>query len=91
VFVFLFTYVWLRATLPRMRYDQLMDLGWKALIPISLFWLLVLAAMKQSRSWGFGVFAGGLLAGAALTRAMAVGRQHADHDDTPRPGLREVK
>jgi NADH-quinone oxidoreductase subunit H len=37
----MFSFLWLRATFPRYRYDQIMRLGWKALIPVTLFWLLV--------------------------------------------------
>jgi NADH-quinone oxidoreductase subunit H len=40
VFVFIFVFVWLRATLPRTRYDRLMDLGWKVMLPLGLLWVM---------------------------------------------------
>jgi NADH-quinone oxidoreductase subunit H len=53
VLVFLYVYVWFRATLPRFRYDQLMDLGWKILIPGSLAWFMLLAAQRVGRDAGW--------------------------------------
>jgi hypothetical protein len=40
--VFMYAFLWLRATFPRYRYDQIMRLGWKVLIPVTIVWLMVL-------------------------------------------------
>lgn len=44
---FIFLYFWMRATFPRYRYDQIMQLGWKTLIPVTLVWLLIIALAVQ--------------------------------------------
>jgi NADH-quinone oxidoreductase subunit H len=48
----LFIFLWIRATFPRYRYDQIMRLGWKVFIPITLVWIVFLGAMMQTR-WAY--------------------------------------
>jgi NADH-quinone oxidoreductase subunit H len=47
----LFLFLWFRATFPRYRYDQLMRLGWKVFIPLTLVWVVVVAAWMQTPFW----------------------------------------
>jgi NADH-quinone oxidoreductase subunit H len=79
----LFVTVWLRASLPRMRYDRLMSLGWKYLIEIAILWVLVSTALIVARDQGWNRFvvapiAGGIAVLAFLTLYLAI----------PKPGER---
>src|SRR5262252_3191600 len=74
VLILLFCFIWLRGTLPRIRYDQLMSFGWKVLIPVSLTWILMIATIRVWRQHGGSTpiyIVGGALLGALLLLAWA--------------------
>ena len=73
VLAFLFFFIWLRGTLPRLRYDQFMKFGWKVLIPASLVWIMVVSTLRvfslqgTSRAYVLGFVAGAILLVLAAT------------------------
>ena len=52
LFAFIFVFIWLRGTLPRLRYDQFMQFGWKVLIPVSIAWVMIVSTARYLRSAG---------------------------------------
>jgi NADH-quinone oxidoreductase subunit H len=71
MFIFIFMFIWLRGSLPRLRYDQFMAFGWKRLIPISLVWILAVGAVRAV-SLEDGLDRTYLLIGAGILAALFV-------------------
>jgi NADH-quinone oxidoreductase subunit H len=89
---FCFVYVWFRAALPRLRYDQLMDLGWKRLIPMTLAWLLLVAAVVTWHWRGLFMLPVVLLAAVLLIRANKLGSGRSEQNSVlPTVGQRVTR
>ncbi|HKS44141.1 MAG TPA: NADH-quinone oxidoreductase subunit NuoH [Amycolatopsis sp.] len=88
LFVLLFGFIWLRATLPRFRYDQFMKLGWKVLVPVNLVWIVAVVSFRTIDNWGIKIVVGGAIAVlVAVTAALSVdAKQPVRTDSVPVTG-----
>lgn len=88
VWLFLFIFVWLRGTLPRFRYDQFMNLGWKVLIPASLVWVMAVATVRGFYNAGYDVqtivlVCVGVVIGAIILTAVVLRMSKKPSEETP--------
>ena len=87
LFVILFLFIWIRATLPRFRYDRLMRLGWKVCIPLGLFWVMATGAIVVLPDvYGPNAFRVGLWITGGPAAAVLVGPVF-----TPKPAPAELR
>ena len=71
VFAFIFVFIWLRGTLPRLRYDQFMKFGWKVLIPVNVAWILVVATLRLMTQQGASQFVIAAFTGGVVLAVLA--------------------
>jgi NADH-quinone oxidoreductase subunit H len=88
VILLVFVFVWLRGTLPRLRYDQFMRLGWKVLIPLNLLWILVVAGFRVLRNEQDSAVRWGIVGGVLLVVLIAT-LLWPDRKPKPTPPLQE--
>jgi NADH-quinone oxidoreductase subunit H len=82
VLFFIFFFIWLRGSLPRLRYDQFMAFGWKVLIPVALGWTFLVATMRYvSNTYDVGVQEVLLFGGAAIAVVLLLGLLGSDQDE----------
>ena len=84
VLLFIFFFIWLRGSLPRLRYDQFMAFGWKVLIPVALGWTILVATMRYvSNTYDVGVQEVLLFGGAAVAVVLLLGFLGAEKEEEP--------